>query len=43
MADLNIVLQPALHVWTCLNVYIVKLKTPPQKKNENKEEKKINK
>ena len=24
MAYSNIVLQPALHVWTCLNVYIVK-------------------
>ena len=28
MAYLNIVLQPALHVWTCLNVYIVKYTFP---------------
>ena len=28
MAYSNIVLQPALHVWTCLNVYIVKYTFP---------------
>ena len=28
MAYSNIVLQPALHVWTCLNVYIVKYTVP---------------
>ena len=28
MAYSNIVLQPALHVWTCLNVYIVRYTFP---------------